>query len=106
MVAPGEEVDPPACKAAAADPEGAFTVAAAEASLVEEVPVATLQRKCSWRHQERKLTRQTGRLQPQTQRALLQCAADEASLLAGAEVPGPEEAFPQQPSLPEEQRWA
>ncbi len=58
--------------ATAADPEGVFTVAAAEASLVEEVTVATLQRKCCWRHQERKMTGQPARWQPQTQRVLLQ----------------------------------
>jgi hypothetical protein len=82
--------DWPACKVEATDLEGAFTVAAAEASLVEEVPVATLQRKCCWRHQERKMTGQPAKQQPQTQRAPLQrLPMRPAAAKACAEEPGP-----------------
>jgi hypothetical protein len=70
---------------AAADPEGAFTVSATEASLVEEVPVATLQSKCCCWHQERKMTDDwlACKVAAADPEGAFTAAADEASLLAG-----------------------
>ncbi len=96
-------VDWPACKAATADPEGAFTAAAAEASLVEEVPVATLQRKCCWQHQERKMTDNwVAAADPE---GAFTVAADEASCVADAEeqLQAQKELLKQPPPPEEEQ---